>query len=123
LRNRPREVAHQKSLEKALYSIEPDFPPGKLPAAEKFASVHFDMSQRRGNQRGPWNKGPDDLAAVDEQDGSATVALEDDDALDAQLTEKTASVTTQDPITGAELGAGEGAGRINIIRPEDDTAN
>jgi Mn-containing catalase len=26
-----REIAHQKSFEKALYSISPNFPPGKLP--------------------------------------------------------------------------------------------
>lgn len=26
-----REIAHQKSFEKALYAIEPNFPPGKLP--------------------------------------------------------------------------------------------
>jgi Mn-containing catalase len=127
-----REVAHQKSFEKALYSIEPNFPPGKLPAAEKFASVYFDMSQGPGNQRGPWNQGelwdfvddPRALVAVDGEDGSATVQLEEGDAtLDAQLTERTASITTKDPLTGAELGAGEGAGRVNIIEKEDDNAD
>src|SRR6185312_11505231 len=31
-----REVSHQKSFEKALYSIEPNFPPGKLPGVPPF---------------------------------------------------------------------------------------
>jgi hypothetical protein len=39
------------------------------------------------------------------------------------LTERTASITTKDPLTGAELGAGEGAGRVNIIEKEDDNAD
>ncbi len=34
-----REIAHQKSFEKALYSIEPNFPPGKLPADPRFADA------------------------------------------------------------------------------------
>jgi Mn-containing catalase len=126
-----REVAHQKSFEKALYSIEPNFPPGKLPAAEQYASVYFDMSQGPGNERGPWNQGklwefvddPDDLAAVDGEDGSATVELgEDDSALYAQLTERTSSDSTKDPTTGAELGAGEGAGKVKPVRQKDKTS-
>jgi Mn-containing catalase len=126
-----REVAHQKSFEKALYSIEPNFPPGKLPAAEQYASVYFDMSQGPGNERGPWNQGklwefvddPDDLAAVDGEDGSATVELgEDDSALNAQLTERTSSDSTKDPTTGAELGAGEGAGKVKPVRQKDKTS-
>ena len=52
-----REVAHQKAFEKALYSIQPNFPPGKLPAAEAFASVYYNMSQGPGDERGPWNQG------------------------------------------------------------------
>jgi hypothetical protein len=52
-----REVAHQKAFEKALYSIQPNFPPGKLPAEEKFASVYYNMSQGPGDERGPWNQG------------------------------------------------------------------
>src|SRR6201990_1426934 len=34
-----REIAHQKSFEKALYSIEPNFPPGKLPGMVKYANL------------------------------------------------------------------------------------
>src|SRR5579884_956712 len=36
-----REVAHQKSFEKALYAIEPNFPPGKMPPKPEFASVYY----------------------------------------------------------------------------------
>ena len=38
-----REIAHQKSFEKALYSIQPDFPPGKLPGEPQFANVYYNM--------------------------------------------------------------------------------
>jgi Mn-containing catalase len=119
-----REVAHQKSFEKALYSMQPNFPPGKLPGVEKFASVYYNMSQGPGDARGPWNEGelwdyvakPAELAAVDGDDGRAEVTLtEDEAALDAQLTARTTSNTAEDPITGAELGAGDGAGRVNQV--------
>src|ERR1041384_5250844 len=40
-----REIAHQKSFEKALYSIQPNFPTGKLPGMPQFANVYFNMSQ------------------------------------------------------------------------------
>jgi Mn-containing catalase len=122
-----REVAHQKAFEKALYSIQPNFPPGKLPAVEQFASVYYNMSQGPGDERGPWNQGDlwdfvedeDELAAVDGGEGDAQVAMNENDvALDAQLTARTASQVEDDPITGAELGAGEGAGRVNIVPDE-----
>ena len=34
-----REVAHQKSFEKALHSIQPNFPQGKLPGVPEFTST------------------------------------------------------------------------------------
>src|SRR5438270_3455865 len=40
-----REVAHQKSFEKALHSIQPNFPQGKLPGKPEFTSVYFNMSK------------------------------------------------------------------------------
>ena len=52
-----REIAHQKSFEKALYAIEPNFPPGKLPGMPEFANKYFNMSQGHGDMRGPWNQG------------------------------------------------------------------
>src|SRR5688572_2075825 len=78
-----REVAHQKSFEKALYAIEPNFPPGKLPGKPEFADKYFDMSQGEGNARGPWNEGEqwdyvddrDAQAAVDGGDGGAEVKM------------------------------------------------
>src|SRR3954469_24052571 len=116
-----REVAHQKSFEKALYSIEPNFPPGKLPADPRFASVYFNLSTGEGDMRGPWNEGElwdyvdgdaaqgggrgkrnghsagfgEELTAVDGGDGIASVELDEDaQVLDAQLTARTASQTT-----------------------------
>ncbi|HKP55280.1 MAG TPA: manganese catalase family protein, partial [Polyangiales bacterium] len=79
-----REVAHQKSFEKALYSIEPNFPPGKLPADPRWADKYFDMSQGDGNASGPWNHGEqwdvvanrDEQAAVDGGDGGAAAGLD-----------------------------------------------
>src|SRR3954467_14993840 len=54
-----REIAHQKSFEKALYSIEPNFPPGKLQGDPRFTSVYFNMSKGEGEMRGSWNQGGD----------------------------------------------------------------
>jgi len=141
-----REVAHQKSFEKALYAIQPNFPPGKLPADERFASVYFNLSTGEGDMRGPWNEGElwdyvdgdaaqgggrgkrnghsagfgEELTAVDGGNGIASVELDEDaQVLDAQLTARTASQTTVDPVTGAELGAGEGAGRVHYVEWQD----
>ena len=52
-----REVAHQKSFEKALYAITPNFPPGKLPGDPAFTDIFYDMSQGEGDVQGPWNSG------------------------------------------------------------------
>src|ERR1700710_2960214 len=52
-----REVAHQKSFEKALYAITANFPPGKLPGQPEFTNKYYDMSQGEGNLRGSWNQG------------------------------------------------------------------
>src|SRR3954466_4894609 len=50
-----REIAHQKSFEKALYSIEDNFPPGKLPGVEPYANMYVNTSQGEGDTVGPWN--------------------------------------------------------------------
>lgn len=114
-----REVAHQKSFEKALYAIEPNFPPGKLPGKPEFTNKYYDLSQGDGQPRGPWNQGPEwefvgDYAqqiAVDGGDGSASVEVSSEEAemLDAAAA-RTASNTQSNPTTGADLGAGPGAG-------------
>lgn len=116
-----REVAHQKSFEKALYSIENNFPPGKLPGIEKFANVYVNTSQGEGDADGPWNTGDqwdridklDDALAMDGGDGTASVNLKGDAATASKkLATRTASDPSQDPKTGADLGAGPGAGLI-----------
>lgn len=114
-----REVAHQKSFEKALYAIRPNFPPGRLPGDPAFTDLYFDMSQGTGNLTGPWNSGPqwevvsdrEAQSAVDGGDGTASVALSaaQQAALDA-MAARTLSDPDADPMTGADLGAGPGAG-------------
>jgi len=114
-----REIAHQKSFEKALYAIEPNFPSGKLPGMPEFTNKYYNMSQGEGDAEGPWNTGPlwenvserEEQAAVDGGDGTAIVKLsrQDEQAL-AAAASRTASDPTSDPTTGAELGAGPGSG-------------
>jgi Mn-containing catalase len=114
-----REIAHQKSFEKALYAIEPNFPPGKLPGMPAFTNKYFNMSQGAGDMQGPWNTGPlwervddrEQQAAVDGGDGTASVTVSptEKQALD-RAAARTASRTDIDPPTGAELGAGPGGG-------------
>lgn len=110
-----REIAHQKSFEKALYAIQPNFPPGKLQGREEFTSVYFNMSQGGPELSGPWNDGGswrtvsdrDEQAAVDGGDGSASVGLTtDEEAALSQMAARTMSDPGADPLTGAELGAG-----------------
>jgi Mn-containing catalase len=116
-----REVAHQKSFEKALYSIEENFPPGKLPGVAPFADMYVNTSQGEGDMTGPWNSGEqwervDDLEQVmpaDEGDGTASVKLaKPTAAVLEKLALRTQSNPSLDPETGADLGAGEGAGKI-----------
>ena len=120
-----REVAHQKAFEKALYSIPANFPPGKLPAVPEFADKYYNMSQGEGDASGPWNEGEqweavsdrEAQAAVDGGDGHATVALskKDQTAVDAFMT-RTMSDPESNPVTGADLGAGPGAGRTTPLQ-------
>ncbi|ATY30989.1 manganese catalase family protein [Sphingomonas psychrotolerans] len=123
-----REVAHQKSFEKALYSIENNFPPGKLPGIEQFANVYVNTSQGEGDETGPWNSGEqweriDDLEQtmpIDDGDGTATVVLgKEDKAALTQLMLRGESATDKDPTTGADLGAGPGAGKTKQIEEID----
>jgi Mn-containing catalase len=114
-----REVAHQKAFEKALYSIEPNFPPGKLPGEPEFTDKYYNMSQGPGDARGPWNTGeqwefvtePQDLAAVDGGDGEpmVTVSAKEKELLEMAMMRSRSNLDV-DPTTGADLGAGPGAG-------------
>ncbi|MDG4853757.1 MULTISPECIES: manganese catalase family protein [unclassified Mesorhizobium] len=115
-----REVAHQKSFEKALYAIENNFPTGKLPGIEKYASMYVNTSQGEGDATGPWNSGGEwdridnleEVMPADGGDGMATVKLNaKDKKVAANLAERTLSDPASDPMTGADLGAGPGAGR------------
>ncbi len=117
-----REVAHQKSFEKALYAIEDNFPSGKLPGAEAYASLYVKASQGQGDMEGPWNSGPmwdrDDgpTPALDGGPGTATVGLSDEDAkLAAVMQTRTMSDPKVDAVTGVDLGAGPGAGRTTQL--------
>lgn len=114
-----REVAHQKSFEKALYAIEPNFPTGKLGGVPEFSDKYYNLSQGDGDATGPWNEGEqwekiddrDAQVAVDGGDGSASVNLSplEDETLEAMAV-RTRSDPTSNPVTGADLGAGPGAG-------------
>src|ERR1700730_17460454 len=64
-----REIAHQKSFEKALYAITPNFPPGKMPPVPEFASTYFKMSHGGEAVEGPWNSG----TGLSMQDGEPAV--------------------------------------------------
>jgi Mn-containing catalase len=110
-----REIAHQQSFEKALYSIQPNFPPGKLQGMPQFTNVYFNMSQGAGDMRGPWNSDEnfeyvsdrEQQCAVDGGDGDAVATIT---ASEAQAVEqaalRTRSDPQSDPLTGAMLGAG-----------------
>jgi Mn-containing catalase len=119
-----REVAHQKSFEKALYAIETNFPAGKIGGLPQFSDKYYDLSQGDGNERGPWNEGEqweyvedeDDQVAVDGGDGSASVVLEPaDEASVNAFALRTASDPGANPVTGADLGAGPGAGKTTVL--------
>ncbi|MBY4951442.1 manganese catalase family protein [Pantoea sp. DY-17] len=106
-----REVAHQLSFEKALYSIHNNFPPGKLPPIEKYAHTYYNMSQG-DDIRGSWNSDEnfdyvaDPQPAVDGGDGSASVTLPSKQLSDLDtLATRTASQPDTNPITGAEPGS------------------
>ena len=106
-----REVAHQKSFEKALYPIRPNFPPGKLPPIEQYAHNYYNMSEG-DDVRGSWNSDDnfdyvaDPQPAVDGGDGLPSVTLSPDEQGDIDaLAARTASDPLIDPITGAEAGS------------------
>ena len=106
-----REVAHQISFEKALYSIRNNFPAGKLPPIEKYATTYFDMSEG-GEVRGSWNSDENfeyvtnPPPAVDGGDGMASVNLPGPQQanLDAMKL-RTASDPSVNPVTGTDLGS------------------
>jgi Mn-containing catalase len=109
-----REISHQQSFEKALYSIQPNFPPGKLAGMPEFTNVYFNMSGGGGDARGPWNNEPtfdyrEATVAVDGGSGLAEVGMQ---TAEQQAVEQAAmrlqSDPTSDPVTGAMLGMSGG---------------
>lgn len=106
-----REVAHQLSFEKALYAIQDNFPPGKLPPVPEFESLYYHMSDEEP-VRGSWNSDEnftyvgDPKPAVDGGDGSATVVLNDQQkAIVQAMADRTKSDPGLNPLTGAERSA------------------
>jgi Mn-containing catalase len=115
-----REIAHQKSFEKALYAIKENFPSGKLPGLAAYADLYVNTSQGDGDVEGPWNSGEqwqriDDVEGslpLDGGDGDASVGLDKaQKAASKALAKRTVSDTAANPATGADLGAGPGAGK------------
>lgn len=107
-----REIAHQKQFEKALFSIDGNFPPGKLPGDDRFANVYVNTSRGPGDASGPWNDSsewkviiPDsDDLPVDGGDGSASVKLtKDEDSIVSAFAARTASDPDSNPAVGANL--------------------
>jgi len=109
-----REIAHQKSFEKALYSMDKSFPPGKLPGDPRFTDTYVNTSRGEGDSTGPWAEGkgfsevmvPNEKnIPVDGGDGHADVALtaKEKAAVEA-FALRGQSDPERDPVTGADLG-------------------
>ena len=111
-----REIAHQQSFEKALYSIQPNFPAGKLAGDPRFTNVYFNHSTGEGDARGPWNEAPtfeyrDAEPAVDGGSGIAEGVLDNEETgLVTQMATRLQSDPAADPMTGAMLGMGLAVG-------------
>lgn len=115
-----REMSHQKSFEKALYAITPNFPPGKNPGDPRFASLYVNTSQGEADMRGPWNSDEnfeylhdrEQQMALDGDDGGARVELDADEAAVVnQAALRTSSDPHSDPVTGVDLGQGAAVSR------------
>jgi Mn-containing catalase len=111
-----REIAHQKSFEKALYSMAESFPPGRLEGMKPYDTLYVNASTGPGDTEGPWNSGPEwerieDVVAagpVDGGEGTAKVDLPADKLETLQaMARRTASDPESDPLTGADLGSAE----------------
>ncbi|RYZ57349.1 MAG: manganese catalase family protein [Proteobacteria bacterium] len=110
-----REIAHQKSFEKALYAIDHNFPVGKIPGDDRYSDMYFSDSHGDGDSRGSWNSGSEwepvsDPLAVSPLNGGTGKASVQMTAKEAKLIEQLAARTrsnpTINPVTGADLGMG-----------------
>jgi Mn-containing catalase len=113
-----REISHQKSFEKALYAIEPNFPPGKRPGKPEFADVYVNTSQGDGDMRGSWNSDEnfdfvtdrEEFLAMDGGDGLPSIKLSGEERMAVeQMAARTRSNPDINPETGAGLGMGGAA--------------
>lgn len=113
-----REIAHQKSFEKALYSIDDNFPPGRLAGTPPYDSLYVNASTGPGDTTGSWNSGPEwerveDIVAAgpaDGGEGTAEVGMPSDKLKTIEaMAKRNASDPAADPLTGAELGSIEDA--------------
>ncbi|GHA79613.1 manganese catalase family protein [Cognatilysobacter bugurensis] len=111
-----REIAHQQSFEKALYSIDSNFPPGKLAGMPEFADAYVNTSQGEADMRGPWNNDEDfryvssreEHLAMDGGDGLGSVKLKSEQKKAVeQMATRLKSNRDVNPVTGAMLGRGE----------------
>jgi Mn-containing catalase len=108
-----REMSHQQSFEKALYAIQPNFPPGKLAGKPEFANVYVNTSQGEGDLRGAWNSDEnfqfvddhEQMLGMDGGSGLPEVSLEEaEHATLMQMAKRTRSDPSVNPKTGVELG-------------------
>ena len=108
-----REIAHQQSFEKALYSIQPNFPPGKL---RRQGRVHQRLLQHVGGRRRRARpveqradvRVPRREPAVDGGSGLPELDMTSDEVeLAERAAIRLASDPSADPVTGAMLGMGE----------------
>jgi Mn-containing catalase len=90
----------------------------------EYASKYYNMSQGPGDARGPWNQGEEweyvdhrpDQGAVDGGSGEAMATLATTEmTVINNLAERTKSRTDINPTTGADLGAGPGAGKTKAV--------
>lgn len=127
-----REISHQKSFEKALYAIEPNFPPGKRPGMAEFADLYVNTSQGDGDMRGSWNSDEnfdfvsdrEQFLAMDGADGFPSVKLSGKErSAVEQMAARTRSNPEINPQTGANLGMDGGAQAARTgARPDSDDA-
>jgi Mn-containing catalase len=113
-----REISHQQSFEKALYAIQPNFPPGKLPGKPEFANVYVNTSQGEGDMRGPWNSDEnfqfvsdrEQMLAMDGGSGMPEVSMDESERTTLmQMARRTRSNPSINPETGADLGSANSA--------------
>ncbi|MBC2657020.1 manganese catalase family protein [Pseudomonas sp. MSSRFD41] len=116
-----REISHQRSFEKALHAIQPNFPQGKLPGMPEFSRVYFNMSDGEPTIRGSWNSDEEfeyvekPQPAVGGGDGNPSVTLsEADEAVLEAMKIRTQSDPDIEPLTGAELGTGQALNKNDI---------